>query len=146
MNTERKAETIVLEVQHRLEVISQRFEAEWQAGRSPLIEDHFSGASEAESTLVLRELLRLDTYYRRSSGQTVQIQDYERRFPIHLAVIREVFDTEPTVSRTDFANARPSPEEFPKIAGYEILSECGHGGMATVFVAQRVWARTAPLP
>ena len=140
MNTERKAETIVLAAQQRLEQICHRFEAEWQAGRSPLIEDHFSAAPESESTLVLRELLRLDTYYRRRDGQTVEIQDYERRFPIHLDMIREVFDTEATVTRGGVPVVWTTLEEFPKIAGYEILSECGHGGMGTVFKAHEAGA------
>ena len=140
MNTERKAETIVLEAQQRLEIICHRFEAEWQAGRTPLIEDHFSAAPEAENALVLRELLRLDTYYRRRDGQTVQIQDYQRRFPIHLALIREVFDTEATVTRGGAPVVWTTLEEFPKIAGYEILSECGHGGMGTVFKAHEAGA------
>jgi PAS domain S-box-containing protein len=57
----------------RDEAVCDRFEAEWQAGNSPRIEDFLEGVPpEARGTLV-GKLIALDEHYRRES--------YRRRFP-----------------------------------------------------------------
>jgi hypothetical protein len=70
------------------------FEAAWEAGHKPAIEDYLSGAAEPERSALLHELLLLEIGYRRRSGETPVSADYLGRFADHTAVVRNVFDKE----------------------------------------------------
>jgi hypothetical protein len=75
----------------RLEEACCRFEAAWQAGCCHPLEDFLAGAEGDERLARLRELVRLEVYYRRRAGEGPSAADYETRFPEATAVLQEVF-------------------------------------------------------
>ncbi|HEY7428643.1 MAG TPA: serine/threonine-protein kinase [Gemmataceae bacterium] len=75
----------------RLEETCCRFEEDWQAGRRPYLEDFLAEAGGAERMALLRELFRLDLYYRRRAGEDPSPEEYETRFPEATAVLQEAF-------------------------------------------------------
>src|SRR5262245_58260388 len=75
----------------RLEEACCRFEEAWQARRRPSLEDFVAGAEGDEWLALLRELLRLEVYYRRRAGEGPSPADYETRFPQATALLQEVF-------------------------------------------------------
>src|SRR5215813_4675068 len=75
----------------RLEETCCRFEEDWQAGRRPALEDFVATPQGEERLALLRELLRLEVYYRRQAGKGPSAADYETRFPEATAVLQEVF-------------------------------------------------------
>src|SRR5215469_4564306 len=75
----------------RLEEKCCHFEEDWQAGRRPYLEDFLAGAGGAERMALLRELLRLELYYRRRAGESPSPEEYETRFPKATAVLQEAF-------------------------------------------------------
>jgi hypothetical protein len=79
----------------RLEEACCRFEEAWQAGRRPRLEDFVAGPEGEERLALLRELLRLEVYYRRRAGEGPSAADYQTRFPEDTAVLQEVFASPP---------------------------------------------------
>ena len=58
-----------------------RFESAWRAGRRPRIEDHLAAVPEAQRPALLRELVLLETDYRRLAGEQPSAEEYLARFP-----------------------------------------------------------------
>src|SRR5262249_58660784 len=79
----------------RLDEICCRFEQSWQAGQVPRPEDFLDGADGALRLAVVRELVRLDVYYRRQAGEGPSAQDYVHHFPDAAAVLSELFPASP---------------------------------------------------
>jgi signal transduction histidine kinase len=65
----------------------ERFEAEWQSGKQPRIELYVAQVPEGARPELIRELLKLDTYYRRDRGDTILPEDYKSRYPEHASLI-----------------------------------------------------------
>jgi serine/threonine-protein kinase len=65
----------------RLDEACDRFEAAWKAGRPPAVEEHLAGVLDAERPALLRELVKLDVYYRCRVGEAPRPDDYQARFP-----------------------------------------------------------------
>src|SRR5208337_2212738 len=57
-----------------------RFEAEWQAGRRPRLEDYLVAESAPEYKVLLQELLLIEADYRRQAGEVPEVADYVGRF------------------------------------------------------------------
>src|SRR5262249_1774904 len=79
----------------RMDEICCRFEQSWQAGEVPRPEDFLDDADGALRLAVVRELVRLDVYYRRLAGDDPSAQDYLDRFPDAAAVLSELFPASP---------------------------------------------------
>ena len=97
-------ESLPLDQERRIHDVCKRFEAAWQAGQPPRIEDYLGDRPEAEATALLRELILLEIEYRRRLGEHPQAEDYRDRFPQLDAawLTREVTEpTTPTPSRAD---------------------------------------------
>jgi serine/threonine-protein kinase len=61
--------------------VCDRFEAAWQAGPPPAIEDFLGEPVGPDRPALLRELVVLDAYYRRQRGEDCRVTDYTARFP-----------------------------------------------------------------
>jgi serine/threonine protein kinase len=85
----------------RLEATCCRFEEAWQDGHPLRLEDALAGVNAAERPAFLRELLRLELYYRRQAGQTVSAQEYQERFPDATAVVSALFADTPQPETVD---------------------------------------------
>lgn len=75
----------------RVDVLCDVFEREWQAGRSPRIEDYLNDPAVGNSSWLLTELLAVEWEYRRSRSEWPTLAEYTARFPEHAAVLQEFF-------------------------------------------------------
>ena len=78
-----------LAVQRRIDRQCLAFEDAWKSGNPDTIEGCLQQVPEAEQAALLRELLLIDTAYRRQRGQKPTLAEYEVRFPAHRTVIAE---------------------------------------------------------
>jgi serine/threonine-protein kinase len=137
----------------RLEEVCCRFEQSWQAGQRPLLEQLLGEADGAERLAVLRELLRLDVYYRRRAGEEPSAGDYVTRFPDAAALLGEVLAaplpsaeaTTPDAERTGPHQGAADPgeteasahaEERPPGNRFRVRRFHAAGGLGEVFVAE----------
>ena len=78
----------------RVDRACDRFEDDWRSGRRPRIEEFLDRMTEAERSVVLGELLRLELHYRAGEGESPDPAEYERRFPEQGALIGAAFAAE----------------------------------------------------
>jgi serine/threonine protein kinase/formylglycine-generating enzyme required for sulfatase activity len=96
----------------------------------------------------LRELLRLELEYRRRSGETLILSEYERRFPEHPELVRAVFDAQLVSAALALEQADSSPglvdtrpesvcafqAEHPvRLGRYRITGSLGAGSFGIVY-------------
>src|SRR5215470_14100636 len=82
----------------RVDAICARIEELWRAGQRPRLEEFLNGTHGPERQELLRELLRLERHYRHSLGEPVDGNEYERRFPEDIDLIRAVLAEGGTVA------------------------------------------------
>src|SRR5262245_14283843 len=75
------AESLPLCVEECVDAACCRFESAWQEGGRPCLESYLTEVNEPGSGVLLRELLRLEVYYRARSGEVPSADEYRVRFP-----------------------------------------------------------------
>src|SRR5438270_572024 len=76
----------------RVDQACDAFEAAWQDGRRPRIEEYLREAPEPERAVFLKELLRVEFEYLTKQGDTLVREAYLLRFPEHAAVLDAALD------------------------------------------------------
>jgi hypothetical protein len=96
-----REEALPLALERQVDAVCARFEADWKnaadAGLRPRIEDYLEDTPEPARAVLVRELGRLEVYYRRLAGEACSPAEYEARFP--RAARRPVSDASHSLSQ-----------------------------------------------
>lgn len=64
----------------RVDIVCDEFESAWQEGQRPAIEQFLKNVAGEERSQLLRELIALEIEFRSKSGETPQLDEYNKRF------------------------------------------------------------------
>jgi hypothetical protein len=133
-----------------IDAVCDRYEDEWQAGRRPALEEYLRDAS-ADRLALLRELVRLETEYRRRAGEQPTAAEYEARYPELAGWAQRLLPNPPELASTcDAARVslpstidEPSASEselatalLPTGVRYRLAGKIARGGMGVIYLAE----------
>ena len=100
-----------LDVLDQIDRICDRFEATWDAGQRPRVEDYLGEVAEPYQPALLRDLLAAELDARRRRGERPEPREYRDRFPGETAVVAAAFASPPIPpARLDTKTlVRPAP-------------------------------------
>lgn len=84
--------SLPLPLKRRVDQVCMQFQAAWNAGERPRIEDYLADTPEPVRSTLLRELLALDLEFRSRSGEQPTLEEYRERFPDHIGPISDAFN------------------------------------------------------
>jgi len=138
----------------------EHFQAAWEDGKQPRIEDYLAAASDNCRSELLQRLVAQELICRSRSGETPTPEEYERRFPADASTVRQAFSRSPrspadrsehsTHSNQNAAAAETETQQWenPKaqethtseqpehIGRYKVTGILGRGGFGTVYRAR----------
>jgi serine/threonine protein kinase len=148
-----------LSVELLVDQACDRFEAAWNAGSRPALEDYLAGVPEADTGAFLRALLALEIALRRREDDEPSPAEYEQRFARHHELVRFVFAREATAEfdpegadgpgagpaagpnqrrAADLAGATTvdsDPVLPARIGRYQVRGKLGAGAFGSVYLA-----------
>jgi serine/threonine-protein kinase len=150
ISTEEEAQGATLA--RHIDRLCNRFEAAWQAGKRPRIEDYLTDVPEPDRPPLLGELLALELTYRRRAGEPLSPDDYRSRFPQRGEQIGASFDRvaglagaggpstlaharEQEPAESFAIGAEPAGRQAATSPRFRILRHHASGGLGAVFVA-----------
>src|SRR3954465_15998277 len=97
MNGETRPErtALPLDVLDQIDRICDHFEAMWEAGQRPRVEDCLGGVDEPYQPYLLGDLLAAELNARRRRGEHPEPHEYQDRFPGEAALIVAAFGSTP---------------------------------------------------
>jgi serine/threonine protein kinase/tetratricopeptide (TPR) repeat protein len=102
----------LLSLRFKIDGVCQHFEAAWESGPPPRIEDYLAGVPGPERSVLLAELLARELAYLRRRGETPSREAYLARFPELLSVLDLLFgEAEP--ERDGDKATLTSPPDMP---------------------------------
>jgi serine/threonine protein kinase/formylglycine-generating enzyme required for sulfatase activity len=131
----RFAESDVLSLLNRIDISADAFERQLRRAARPRIEDFVSEAPESAREELLKHLLILELEYRTNNDESVDIEDYRRRFPDAGHVIAGVLETvDPDAVSGSRRVANPANSFTPKQVGrFELKEVLGRGACGVVY-------------
>lgn len=132
----------------RLDKVCDRFEAAWQAGPRPLLEDFLRDQPDPARRVLLGDLLHVDLSYRRRAGEGPSLEEYRRRFPQEAELVAAIFAQEAAAPPIPAGSERPARQEnaYPEpalpppvdplwIGKYRVVEHLGSGAQGDAFRA-----------
>ncbi|MBM4088125.1 MAG: hypothetical protein FJ276_01655 [Planctomycetes bacterium] len=124
-----------------IDELCDKFEAAWQCGDKPRIEDYLAQAPADKSDALLNELLAIEVSYRRHNAETARQEEYVDRFPSQADLVRRVFtrlDATEKSEATQRADERAEHigQVISASARYSQLEFHDEGGLGEVYRAK----------